>query len=132
VRILCLVLRDSAIVESVDETDFRIPSTGAENKENKMTVTKIRNFVMTMILAVALPSCAKRVSAPSPDEPPVTTVPGEQSPQPTAQDGENGRKVDVDVDVGGRGVGVDVGENGVKVDAGADGVNIDVGDDTPG
>lgn len=94
-----------------------------------MTVTRTRNFVMMMILAVALPGCAKRVSAPAPDEPPVTTVPGEQSPQPTAQDGENGRKVDVDVDVGRSGVGVDVGENGVKVDVGANGVNVDIGDD---
>jgi hypothetical protein len=96
-----------------------------------MTVTRTRSFVMMMILAVALPGCAKPVSAPAPDESPAPTVPGEQSPQPTGEDGENGRKVDLDVnvDVGDNGVGVDVGENGVKVDVGANGVKVDIGDD---
>ena len=86
---------------------------------------------MITILAVALPGCAKPVSAPAPEDPPAHTVPGQQPEQEPAEDGENGRKIDWDVgvDVGDNGVSVDVGDNGVSVDVGENGVQVDVGDD---
>ncbi len=96
-----------------------------------MTVTRTHRYILITILAVALPGCAKPVSAPAPEDPAAQTVPDQQPEQEPPEDGEKGRKIDLDVevDVGDNGVRVDVGDNGVGVDVGDDGVQVDVGDD---
>lgn len=87
-----------------------------------MNVDRTSIFAIVMSLAVALPGCAQRASAPAPQEPPAETLPEDRD--------EGDREgLDVNVDVGDGGVQVDVGENGVNVDVGADGVKVDVGDD---
>jgi hypothetical protein len=78
--------------------------------------------IMITILAVALPGCAKPVSAPAPEDPPAQTVPDQPPEQEPAEGGDRDRKIDLDVDV-------DVGDKGVRVDVGEDGVQVDVGDD---
>jgi hypothetical protein len=87
-----------------------------------MTSARTHSYIMITILAVALPGCAKPVSAPAPEDPPAQTVPDQQPERERAEDSENGRKIDLDV-------GVDVGDNGVSVDVGENGVQVDVGED---
>lgn len=96
-----------------------------------MTVTSTRSFTMMIVLAAALPGCAQPVSAPAPEDPPAQTVPDQQPVQEPEVEGEEGRQIDLDVDVGvgDNGVQVDVGEDGVSVDADFNGVQVDIGDD---
>jgi hypothetical protein len=92
-----------------------------------MTVFRTRSSIMIMMLAVTLPGCARPVSAPTSKDSPAQAVPDEPPAQDSAEDGEQSRKPDLDVDVEDNGVAVDVGENGVNVDVGKNGVNVDVG-----
>ncbi len=96
-----------------------------------MTVSRTRSFTMMIVLAASFPGCAQPVSAPAPEDPPPQTVPDQQTAQEAEVDGEEGRQIDldVDVDVGDNGVQVDVGEDGVSVDAGSNGVQVDIGND---
>ena len=96
-----------------------------------MIVTRTRSYAMIVILAVALPGCAERVSAPAPEEPPAPVTADQRLEQEPAEDGVRNRKIDpdLDVDVGDNGVRVDVGDDGVNVDVGSNGVQVDIGDD---
>lgn len=64
-----------------------------------MTVTGSRGFTIMIILALVLPGCARQASAPAPRDPPAQTEPEQRPAVEPAEDGEEGRKLDLDVDV---------------------------------